>query len=368
MYLDKDILKQKLDIDTIFNLLQELGGEPILRGNDTLISKTICHNPAGEGSHKLYYYDNTQLFRCYTSCSCSFDIFDLITKVKKLEGFENWELYNSMCFIASYLGISGDMKQENFNEQSKLQDWEIFNKYNNKKFKKDNKKRIEFLNLDYNLIQNFPQPRLLDWEEEGIKQEVIKARNIKYNPSSEGIIIPHYDIDGNLIGIRERTLVQEQAERYGKYHPAYINGKMYNHPLSFNLYNLNFSKDNIKTMRKALVFEGEKSCLKYASYLGLENDITVATCGFNLLSGQVDLLRQVGVEEIIIGFDKQFKEFNDAEHLKLVKKFYDIHDKFGGFFKISYLFDKEGLLNYKDSPVDQGIDVFFRLYENRVVL
>ena len=49
-------------------------------------------------------------------------------------------------------------------------------------------------------------------------------------------IIPHYDINNNLIGIRERTLIKEN-EVYGKYRPAYLNGKLYNHPLSFSLYN-----------------------------------------------------------------------------------------------------------------------------------
>ena len=82
-------------------------------------------------------------------------------------------------------------------------------------------------------------------------------KGICYDPLYEGIVIPHYDINGNLIGIRERTLIKEN-EIYGKYRPAIINGKMYNHPLSFNLYNLNFSKSNIKTTQKAIVYEGKR--------------------------------------------------------------------------------------------------------------
>ena len=64
---------------------------------------------------------------------------------------------------------------------------------------------------------------------------------------------------------------------------------MYNHPLGFNLYNINKSKDNIKNLGIAIVGEGEKF-LTYASYFGMENDITVACCGSSLIWYQVELL------------------------------------------------------------------------------
>lgn len=77
----------------------------------------------------------------------------------------------------------------------------------------------------------------------------ITNHNICYNPSSQAIVIPHYDENGFLIGIRERTLIKEN-EIYGKYRPTYLNKQMYNHPLGFSLYNLNNSKNNIKILKK----------------------------------------------------------------------------------------------------------------------
>ena len=65
--IDKDTLKESLTIEDVFNYVTELGGEPHMM-NGFFISKTICHNPIGEGSYKLYYYDNTHLFKCYTEC------------------------------------------------------------------------------------------------------------------------------------------------------------------------------------------------------------------------------------------------------------------------------------------------------------
>ena len=51
----------------------------------------------------------------------------------------------------------------------------------------------------------------------------------------------------------------------------------------------------------------------YSSYFGTENDITVACCGSSLSMYQVQLLLDLGVKEIIIAFDKQFKEIGDEE-------------------------------------------------------
>ena len=191
---------------------------------------------------------------------------------------------------------------------------------------------------------------------------------ICYDPKNQGVVIPHYDINNRLIGIRERTLIQEQAEKYGKYMPARIAGKMYNHPLSFNLYNLNHSKDNIARMKKAFVFEGEKSVLKYRSYFGEENDLAVAICGSSFINYQAWLLIQLGVEEIIIALDKQFKEPGDEEFQKLVKNLKNIHKKYGKYTKVSYMFDKTGLLGYKDSPIDKSKEIFLELFKNRVNL
>ena len=72
---DKSEVREALTIDDVFSLLQEWGGDPEYT-DFGLISATICHNEPGEGSRKLYYYENTRLLHCYTGCAeSSFDIF-----------------------------------------------------------------------------------------------------------------------------------------------------------------------------------------------------------------------------------------------------------------------------------------------------
>ena len=374
---DKDELKINLSIEQVFELVAELGGEPRME-NGFFISKTICHNHAGEGSYKLYYYDNTKLFRCYTDCGTSFDIYELVRKIKNnskdLKSYYNkegkvcyreWELFDAVEFVAIYYGYSP--KTFDFQKtQEKLKDWEVLNNYEQIN-KDEQEQRVELRIFDNKILQYLPRPRIITWEHEGIKKEVMDHRGIAYDPKNQGIVIPHYDINNQLVGIRERTLIKEE-ENFGKYRPAILNGVMYNHPLGFNLYNLNNSKDNIKIIKKVIVYEGEKSCLLYASYFGEENDISVACCGSSLITYQVKLLLSLGVKEIIVAFDKQFITIGDDEWKRWTKKLTDIHNKYGAYTQISFMFDRWDLLQYKSSPIDEGKDTFMELFKRRIIL
>lgn len=362
-------LKNSLTTEQVFDLVAELGGEPRMdaAAHGGFISRTICHNCAGQGSHKLYYYPSTHLFKCYTQCDDTFDIFDLVKRVKNIAG-QKTELPQAIKFVAKYFNF--DIKSQDFseNEEEVLEDWNILRKYKETTELHYEKKQTDFQFFNEKTIKYFPRPRILPWEREGISQQVMDTHNICYDPLNEAIIIPHYDKDGNLIGIRERTLIKEQ-EQYGKYRPAIINGKMYNHPLGFNLYNLNFSAPNIKEAGIAIIFEGEKSCLHYASDFGEENDISVATCGSNLVTHQVDLLLQAGARELVIAFDKQFKEIGDDEFKQWTKKLTQIHEKYSSRCTISFIFDKTGeLLGYKDSPIDGDLENFITLFKERIRL
>ena len=137
---DKDKIKNSLSIEQVFDLVSELGGEPVMN-NGYFISETICHNHPGNGSHKLYYYDNTKLFRCYTECQDTFDIFQLVCKVKNIaqeykikydqEGKEvlsEWSLYDAIQFVAVYYGLEAE-NENFFIKRTELQDWEFLNKY-----------------------------------------------------------------------------------------------------------------------------------------------------------------------------------------------------------------------------------------------
>ena len=81
--MDLDKLKNELDTQDIVNILQVFYKPiPFEEKGDILIFPTICHNSnIEEASMKLYYYDNTKLFHCYTECQSSFDIYELVKKI-----------------------------------------------------------------------------------------------------------------------------------------------------------------------------------------------------------------------------------------------------------------------------------------------
>ena len=364
---DKEELKKELTLEQVYDLLTELGAEPILKDN-CIISKTICHNSdLANASHKLYYYPNTHLFHCYTGCGdASFDIYDLVLRVNKTAGIQNFSLPRAIVFVAKYFGYTAETFDFEDNQEVN-EDWQIINNFKRNK-EKTQPQIIELKVYDNKILRYLPHPRIIPWEKEDITFNVMESRGICYDPINEGIVIPHYDIDGNLIGIRERTLIKENEQTKGKYRPAVINGKMYNHPLGFSLYNLNNSKKAISTFQKAIVFEGEKSCLKYASYFGQDNDISVACCGSNLVNYQVKLLLSLGVKEIIIALDKQFQKIGDKEWEKWTTKLKTLYNKYGNYVNISYMFDKDNLLEYKSSPIDEGKDKFIQLFKNRITI
>ena len=209
----------------------------------------------GGHSHKLYYYDNTKLFRCYTECSSTFDIYDLIIKNKKNEGIE-YSLYQAIQFIITFFNLTVLTENFIFNNEE-LNDWQILNKYEQNNSQEKQEKIIEFKYYNDKILKYLPRPKIPMWLKEGISQEVMDNAEIAFDPVNWGIVIPHRDPAGKLLGIRERTLIKEEEEN-GKYKPAILNYQMYNHPLGFNLYNLNNSKENIRKIKKAIIFERRK--------------------------------------------------------------------------------------------------------------
>lgn len=365
---NKDEIKNSLTIEQIEELLVEFGGEPIRKG-DTLISKTICH---GGETHKLYYFSNTALFHCFTDCGESFDVFELTRKVMSREHPKqrddpNWNLPEAIDYIARKFGYSPNVIADD-SELDIQKDLHILQNYDRIKDINIETQQVELKEYDGSFLKNLPRPIIEPWTAEGISKQIMDMRGICYDPLNMGVVIPHFDINNRLIGIRERTLIKEQAEKYGKYMPARIGGTMYNHPLSYNLYNLNFSKDNIRRIKKAIVFESEKSCLKYASYFDQDNDISVAVCGSNFTNYQAWLLIKLGVEEIIIAFDHDFTDLNSDTAKRIIKNFKNMHKRFSAYVKISFLWDKDNLTGYKDSPIDKTSEIFLTLYKNRVNL
>ena len=108
---------------------------------------------------KLYFYENTGLFKCYTGCDSTFDIFELCSKVMKIQYDEEFDLNDSVLWVARRFGLSGMIKDDDMGKT--LDDWKILSNYsriqeielkNNKIILKDYDDSI--LNrLNYNIFE-----------------------------------------------------------------------------------------------------------------------------------------------------------------------------------------------------------------------
>jgi hypothetical protein len=359
-------VKEKLNEDDVFNLVEYFGGNPV-RKPFGFISDTICHNPRGEGKPKLYYYTNSGFFKCYTGCDEDyFDIFALIVKVFNIQKSKEINLNDAIEFVVEFFSLANvDVADKVFcitEDEKKMKEYE-----KRRNIGKPKGKEIIYQIYDDSVLDKLLYPRILLWENEGISQDVIEECKIGFYPTAAQITIPHYDYNGNFIGLRGRSIAAED-EKNGKYKPVRIEGKQYNHALGGNLYNLNNSKTNIHRCGVAIVFESEKGCLQYRSAVGAANDISVACCGGSLSNRQYELLKKFGAREIAIAFDKDFTDKTSQEFKKVKKKLVQISNKYKNETIISLVFDKEDKLDYKMSPIDKGIDVFLYLFKNRIIL
>lgn len=364
---DKTEIRESLTVADVFDMLMEWGAEPV-QSSFGIICSTICHNRPGEGSKKLYYYSNTGLFKCYTGCENSiFDIFELLTKVKYIQENVDYDLNDAVRWVAQRVGYIGVESTDS--DQDKLDDWKVFSNYERLQEIENNTQEVILKEYDDCILSRFNYNVLLKpWLEEGISQEVIEHCKIGYYPGGDQITIPHFDAVGRFVGLRGRTLCEEDGKYYGKYRPLNINKILYSHPLGMNLYNLNNSINNIKIIKKAIVFESEKSTLQYQSYFGIDNDISVACCGSSISSYQIQLLLNAGVEEVVIAFDRQFEAVGDSDFNRLKNNLLRLRNKYKNYANISFIFDKDMITNYKASPTDEGPEKFLQLFQNRIVL
>ena len=365
MAYDKLEVKKSLSLDNIFELLTEWGGDPEYT-EFGLLSATICHNDPGEGSRKLYYYTNSSLFQCYTGCG-SFDIFELAIKVFQIQNDIEMDLNDAVRYIAVKFGITSMSGPEE--EVYKTEDWKILKTYDRIQEIELKDYHVELKEYNNDILSNLNYNiEITPWLNEDITQEVLDKAKIGYFPGGDQITIPHFDSNDRFIGLRGRTMCDEEAETFGKYRPIKCNQQLYNHPLGMNLYGYNWNKNTIKIMRKAIIFESEKSVLKYASYFGWDNNISTACCGSHISNYQIQLLLDLNVDEIIIAMDRQFKELGDDEWKHLTDNLTKIFNRYKNYTTISFIFDKEMITGYKSSPIDEGKEKFLKLFKERVTL
>lgn len=346
--IDYQEIIEQLDDTKVMVMLDKLDIPYQDKGNYLLLP-TVCHNESVDtASWKLYYYKNTHIFHCYTECG-SQSIFSFLKHFYEARDIQ----YDWFTDIYEVIRGCSYFSEENKNPQS------YRSVRDNYSLKKD---RRELPSYPEQILETFVKYYPVEWLRDGITKEAMDKFSIRFSPSQNKIIIPHYDASGRLIGIRSRALNPEDIENWGKYMPIQIEGKWYSHPLSLNLYGLNLTKENIKQSGIAYLFEAEKSVLQLEGFNML--NCGAAVCGSKLNKYALDILiRECHPREIIVCFDKEATSKHETEYFD---KLLAMCQKYQTYSNFSFIYDKENLLKLKDSPTDRGEKIFRRLLDTRV--
>lgn len=339
----------KADIDKIISYFgldfQEVG--------ETYILPTYCHNLDGTGSKKLFIYFNEDsiVIHCYTHCG-TMTLEGFIERYQECNYSEAKRLIDEILDRSSVDGFNNLYKEE-----------ALENPFIAKKKKTYKINKV----VEDSVLNSFYAIPYGGWIKENISHRTQIKFNIRFDIVQNCIIIPQSNEYGQLVGIRRRALNEFDVENDGKYKPIFANDRWYNADTSTIMYGLFENKENIKKSKKVIVFEAEKSVMQLDTfYDGTAPD--VALYGSNMSDYQAELLRKLGVEEIIVALDKEYQDKRSYQtYLKvLVKKF----KKFQSFFTISFVLDNfnSSLLDYKDSPSDHGKETFEKLLRRRIIL
>ena len=346
--MDYQAIVEGITLDKVKQLLYKLGAKEVIDKGTYLITNTICHNTdAEEASLKLYYYDNYKVFVCYSNCQ-TMSIFKFMKHYYEARGIEyDWvsDIYNVI------LDCSNFKPGEGFDapRYESLRD-----KYGRVKQEK------ELPAYNTGALDTFVKHYPPEWLRDGISKEAMDKFGIRYSISQNKIIIPHYDINGRLVGIRGRALNEWEVENVGKYMPVRLEQTWYKHPLSMNLYGLYENQENIRKTGVCYVFESEKSVMQFESFSG--PNCAVAVCGSQFNKYQLNLLiKTCNPAEIVLCFDSE----EVSEDGKYFDKLWSICQKYKNYTNFSFIYDRLGLLQLKDSPSDRGEETFKKLLEKR---
>jgi 5S rRNA maturation endonuclease (ribonuclease M5) len=348
--------REMLSPEDIKRILKDNGVDEVRENSSMIVYPTVCHNVAHDhSSHKLYYYKKNNMFKCYTECNAVFDIFELLIKMKRVEGQDI-----SLRKAIQLCGLDGNESIDENEYYGVREQLDYLYEINNNP--EDEPTVLKILSKDIMNRYIFDLSYLTPWISEGITPETLVKYGIKFDTISNAIVMPYYTDTKDLVGVRGRFL---SPDAKAKYMPMKYNGEYLAHPTSKTLYGLDINKAAIQRLQSIILFEGEKSVMKMDSMYG-ENNISVAVSGRNLSKDHISLLVKYGVQNIILAFDRDYKSHKEIE--KEINEYTEIFKHAKNFFNISIVIDYDFVLEHKNAPVDQGRPVFEELMSKRVFL
>lgn len=342
-------LKSQLTDDRIIELLDVLGAPLMKADSNNLIFPSICHHGADCQAHKprLYYYIESQSWFCFV-CHFSGDTISLVQHIKHLD------FNQAVSYICSVLHLQvGQIEQ---NEQ--LDNWAELRRF----LPNAEPEPDKLLTYDKSILSLFDHLYPQEWLDYGISTDILDKFGIGWYARQACISIPVI-FNGQLVGVRGRY-TREQDVAKGKYRPiCTLDGTVLKFPSSACLYGYDQNKDAIEKSRQVVLFESEKSVLKSPQY-GIDN--ALAVFGSNISKQHIQLLLEMGVNDVVIAFDSDYKQVSDDEFKFFVVKMKKLAAKLKPYFSVSIVYNNQGYDMYKCNMMDISYEQAMKLWESRV--
>ena len=271
------------------------------------------------------------------------DIFNLIQDVKQIKFAE------AIKYTHKLLGLEYKYSpKKKTSEKQKYDPLAIFKKAASRKRYVCDVGEIKY--LEENVLDDFYPGIHIDLYRSGIMPWTVRKFGLCYSYKQKRQIIPiRYWMDGRLVATNSRTTV-ENYDLFGI--KKYFISKGYNK--TSNIYGFWENQNSIEKAGYCVLYEAEKSVLLRDS----KNDSTgLALQGHSISEEQIRIILSLDVNEIVIAMDKDIIE---PEIWSICEKFYHLR-------KVSYIYDRWGILGAKDSPADACNKIYNFLFKHRVV-
>lgn len=255
--------------------------------------------------------------------------------------YNNCSFQEAVEILKRYAGVNGDVQPTR-----KLAAVEVAKRYKSRN-KKGKISQTKTLPDDYMFRYERDPNKLAVWEAEGISKASLDRFQVAYDSFSDRLVYPIRSVSGEIVNVGARTLDPEwKQKKLRKYSYLFSwDGGMN------TVFGLAENIEEILRKKEVILFEGAKSVMIADSW-GIKNCGALLTS--HLSQFQLKILARLGVR-VVFALDKEVAIRDDPNIARLKR-----------YVSVDYLWDRDGLLDEKDSPADKGVDTFMKLYEGRL--
>lgn len=287
--------------------------------------------------------ENTPSFSVRESPPCFFDFSSGKSGniIHFIRCYNHCSFQEAVEILKKYAGVNGDVQPT-----KRFAAVEVAKKYKGRK-KQTKISQSKTLPDDYMLRYEKNLDKLSVWEAEGISKASLERFQVAYDSFSDRLVYPIRNVSGDIVNVGARTLDPDwKQKKLRKYSYLFSwDGGMN------TVFGIAENKEDILLKREIIIFEGAKSVMIAHSW-GIRNCGALLTS--HLSQFQMKILAKLGVR-VVFALDKEVVIRDDPNIARLKR-----------YVTTEYIWDRDNLLDEKDSPVDKGVDTFMKLYERRL--